>query len=239
MASVPSIWLVADENRRGRIGALHAFGSGVFRRACPSVPRWLLQARPERVVSAGEAKEAIPGVVAGLPPPTSSLSLVLALTTARMSTFELWLTPSITLSLILESESPAPSFIRWASSWLLYFRPALLKQALAYELEQRPEQDVVSAGTLRIVDYACFRTTTAEVSFEVTSCCLGRLARAESLQPIPLRSPSPESSRMPLTLLCSPPPHLDFRREVVCTGQRILTRSAWALPRRRASRCHH
>ncbi|BGP29817.1 hypothetical protein JCM10296v2_001563 [Rhodotorula toruloides] len=76
-----------------------------------------------------------------------------------MSTFELWLTPSITLSFILESESPAPSFIRWASSWLLYFRPALLRQALAYELEQRSEQDVVSAGTLRIVDYALWRHT--------------------------------------------------------------------------------
>ncbi|BGO99933.1 hypothetical protein JCM10021v2_003611 [Rhodotorula toruloides] len=79
-----------------------------------------------------------------------------------MSTFELWLTPSITLSLILESETPAPSFIRWASSWLLYFRPALLRQALAYELEQRPGQDVVSAGTLRVVDYAFWRNTTGE-----------------------------------------------------------------------------
>jgi hypothetical protein len=83
-----------------------------------------------------------------------------------MSTFELWLTPSITLSLILESESPAPSLTRWISSWVLYFRPALLRQALAYELEQRPEQDVVSAGTLRIVDYAYWRTTAGEVSLE-------------------------------------------------------------------------
>lgn len=75
------------------------------------------------------------------------------------SAFELWLTPTITLSLVLESESDVPSLSRFVSQWLLYFRPALLRQALAYELQQRPDLDVVSAGTLRIVDYAYWRAT--------------------------------------------------------------------------------
>lgn len=78
--------------------------------------------------------------------------------------FELWLTPTITLSLVLESESDIPSLSRFVSQWLLYFRPALLRQALAYELQQRPDSDIVSAGTLRIVDYAYWRATRAQVS---------------------------------------------------------------------------
>lgn len=78
--------------------------------------------------------------------------------------FELWLTPTITLSLVLESESDVPSLSRFVSQWLLYFRPALLRQALAYELQQRPDSDIVSAGTLRIVDYAYWRATRAQVS---------------------------------------------------------------------------
>ncbi|GAA5978591.1 hypothetical protein JCM10908_004415 [Rhodotorula pacifica] len=78
------------------------------------------------------------------------------------STFELWLTPTITLSLVLESESDVPSLSRFVSQWLLYFRPALLRQALAYEVEQRPDLDIVSAGTLRIVDYAYWRMIRAQ-----------------------------------------------------------------------------
>ncbi|GAA5879896.1 hypothetical protein JCM3774_002273 [Rhodotorula dairenensis] len=78
------------------------------------------------------------------------------------SAFELWLTPTITLSLVLESESDVPSVSRFVSQWLLYFRPALLRQALAYEVQQRPDLDVVSAGTLRIVDYAYWRATRAQ-----------------------------------------------------------------------------
>lgn len=91
------------------------------------------------------------------------------------SAFELWLTPTITLSLVLESESDVPSLSRFVSQWLLYLRPALLRQALAYELQQRPDLDVVSAGTLRVVDYAYWRATRAQVS---RSLCSGLCARS-------------------------------------------------------------
>ncbi|GAA5945543.1 hypothetical protein JCM10213_004201 [Rhodosporidiobolus nylandii] len=82
--------------------------------------------------------------------------------------WEVYLTPSLTLSLILLAEQP-PSFARWAGEWALWLRqPALLRTALQYEIEARggalPEDDsdgdagaVVSAGTLRVVDYAYFR----------------------------------------------------------------------------------
>ncbi|KAG0654697.1 hypothetical protein C6P46_001532 [Rhodotorula mucilaginosa] len=83
------------------------------------------------------------------------------------SAFELWLTPTITLSLVLESESDVPSLSRFVSQWLLYLRPALLRQALAYELQQRPDLDVVSAGTLRVVDYAYWRATRAQQKREL------------------------------------------------------------------------
>lgn len=76
---------------------------------------------------------------------------------AMSSAWELYLTPSLTLSLLLEAESPLPSLARWLSQLALYFRPALLRQALAYEREQRPEGEVVGAGTLRVVDYAVWR----------------------------------------------------------------------------------
>lgn len=79
------------------------------------------------------------------------------------SAFELWLTPNITLSLVLESESDVASFSRFLSRTLLWLRPALLRQALACELEQGPDLELVSAGTLRIVDYAYWRTTRAHV----------------------------------------------------------------------------
>lgn len=79
------------------------------------------------------------------------------------SAFELWLTPNITLSLVLESESDVASFSRFLSRTLLWLRPALLRQALAYELEQGPDLELVSAGTLRVVDYAYWRTTRAHV----------------------------------------------------------------------------
>ncbi|GAA6043413.1 hypothetical protein JCM8097_008579 [Rhodosporidiobolus ruineniae] len=79
---------------------------------------------------------------------------------------EFWLTPTLTLSCILEAEQAQPSLLRFAASWILWFRPALLKGALQYELEVRGgaagdgERDgagVVGAGTLRVVDYALFR----------------------------------------------------------------------------------
>ncbi|GAA5884279.1 hypothetical protein JCM16303_002438 [Sporobolomyces ruberrimus] len=73
------------------------------------------------------------------------------------SAWDLWLTPTISLSLIIEAESAVPSITRFISQWALYFQPYLLKQALEYEVEQRPELDVISAGTLRVVDYSYFR----------------------------------------------------------------------------------
>jgi len=73
------------------------------------------------------------------------------------SAWDLWLTPTISLSLIIEAESAVPSITRFVSQSALYFQPYLLKQALEYEVEQRPELDVISAGTLRVVDYSYFR----------------------------------------------------------------------------------
>lgn len=81
------------------------------------------------------------------------------------SAWDLWLTPTISLSLIIEAESPIASVTRFVSQWALYFRPYLLKQALEYELEQRPDQEVVSASTLRVVDYSYFRQKALDVSF--------------------------------------------------------------------------
>ncbi|GAA5839796.1 hypothetical protein JCM3766R1_004616 [Sporobolomyces carnicolor] len=78
------------------------------------------------------------------------------------SAWDLWLTPTISLSLIVEAESAVPSITRFISQWALYFQPYLVKQALEYEVGQRPELDVISAGTLRVVDYAYFRQTIAK-----------------------------------------------------------------------------
>ncbi|GAA5932582.1 ELMO domain-containing protein [Sporobolomyces koalae] len=76
------------------------------------------------------------------------------------SAWEFWLTPTISLSLIIEAESSVPSVTRFLSQWALYFQPRLLGQALDYEIEQRPQLEVISAGTLRVVDYAYFRHNT-------------------------------------------------------------------------------
>ncbi|GAA5997237.1 hypothetical protein JCM5350_007108 [Sporobolomyces pararoseus] len=73
------------------------------------------------------------------------------------SAWDLWLTPTISLSLVIEAESSVPSITRFLSQWALYFQPYLLKQALEYEIEKRPELDLISSGTLRVVDYSCFR----------------------------------------------------------------------------------
>lgn len=82
--------------------------------------------------------------------------------TLMASAWDLWLTPTISLSLIVEAESAVPSITRFISQWALYFQPYLVKQALEYEVGQRPELDVISAGTLRVVDYAYFRQTIAK-----------------------------------------------------------------------------
>ncbi|GAA5837685.1 hypothetical protein JCM5353_003815 [Sporobolomyces roseus] len=85
------------------------------------------------------------------------------------SAWDLWLTPTISLSLIIEAESPIASVTRFVSQWALYFRPYLLKQALEYELEQRPDQEVVSASTLRVVDYSYFRQKALDKNESYTS----------------------------------------------------------------------
>ncbi|GAA5989678.1 hypothetical protein JCM11641_007277 [Rhodosporidiobolus odoratus] len=92
--------------------------------------------------------------------------------------WDLWLTPTVTLSLILEAESPLSSFTRWAAQWALWLRPALLKGALQYEIALRGDTSsvraaslyfaeaysVISTGTLRIVDYAYFREQAGSAS---------------------------------------------------------------------------
>ncbi|GAA6016970.1 hypothetical protein JCM10207_007866 [Rhodosporidiobolus poonsookiae] len=77
--------------------------------------------------------------------------------------WDIWLTPTLTLSLILEAESPTPTFSRWFAGWYLWFRPLVLREALQHELDVRggaaglQDTAVVSAGTLRVVDYAQHR----------------------------------------------------------------------------------
>ncbi|GAA5867532.1 hypothetical protein JCM8547_001210 [Rhodosporidiobolus lusitaniae] len=79
------------------------------------------------------------------------------------SFYDLWLTPTLTLSLILEAEAPAPSLFGKVAGWLLWVRPRLVKEALQYELEVRggkgDGEAVVGAGTLRVVDYGLNRET--------------------------------------------------------------------------------
>ncbi|GAA5840390.1 hypothetical protein JCM11251_006547 [Rhodosporidiobolus azoricus] len=93
--------------------------------------------------------------------------------------WDLYLTPTVTLSLLLEAESPVPSFARWASQWALYFRPLLLKGALQYELDRggalahnsaTGETDgVISAATLRVVDSSTFRVVEGKQPYKPTA----------------------------------------------------------------------
>ncbi|GAA6056477.1 hypothetical protein JCM3770_007021 [Rhodotorula araucariae] len=70
------------------------------------------------------------------------------------SPWEYYLTPTLTLSLLLACEAP-PSLSSWLAGWALALaRPALLRGALEWELEREGATGEVSAGTLRVVDYA-------------------------------------------------------------------------------------
>lgn len=82
------------------------------------------------------------------------------------SIFELWLTPTISLSLVIESERTSPSFLRFVSRFaLLYFQPSLTRSSLEYELATRGSgREGISAATLRVVDAAYYRTVLAQVS---------------------------------------------------------------------------
>ncbi|KDE08061.1 hypothetical protein MVLG_01761 [Microbotryum lychnidis-dioicae p1A1 Lamole] len=80
------------------------------------------------------------------------------------SNWDLWLSPTVSLSLIIESETAAPSLTRSLSQFvLLVFRRSLLQEQLSYELSQRPlgqgeQVGAVSSTTLRVVDYAYHKT---------------------------------------------------------------------------------
>jgi len=80
------------------------------------------------------------------------------------SAWEYYLTPTLTLSLLLACEAP-PTLSSWFASWALYLaRPALLRQTLDWELEERQgATGTVSAGTLRVVDYARWKALKGEV----------------------------------------------------------------------------
>jgi hypothetical protein len=77
--------------------------------------------------------------------------------------WDLWLTPTISLSLIIESERTAPSLVRFVSQFALLWRPSLLQQSLHYELDSRPGSAAISAATLRVVDYAYYKSIKAQV----------------------------------------------------------------------------
>ncbi|GAA5843845.1 hypothetical protein JCM9279_000165 [Rhodotorula babjevae] len=81
------------------------------------------------------------------------------------SAWEYYLTPTLTLSLLLACEAP-PTLSSWFASWALYLtRPALLRQTLEWELEERQgATGTVSAGTLRVVDYARWKALKGETS---------------------------------------------------------------------------
>ncbi|GAA5917676.1 hypothetical protein JCM6882_008320 [Rhodosporidiobolus microsporus] len=101
--------------------------------------------------------------------------------------WDLYLTPTITLSLVLEAESPTPSLTRWLAQWAVWLRPLLLKSALQYELDVRGgalahnsatgEGDgVVSASTLRVVDSSVFRVIEGKASKPYSAAELDSLA---------------------------------------------------------------
>ena len=96
------------------------------------------------------------------PPPESSASWL-------VTWYELWFTPSFSLSLLLERERGSPLF-RFLDSlaWLLRtltYQPSILGKALSNELRSRPlpfnssgelVSTVISANTLRVVDHALY-----------------------------------------------------------------------------------
>lgn len=92
------------------------------------------------------------------------------MTTELSSLFELWCTPTISLSLVIESERPEPTWLRSFSRFALYFRP-LLRPTLEYEISQRGSaSNVISATTLRVVDSAHWRSIQSRVRFEGPCC---------------------------------------------------------------------
>ncbi|ORY78454.1 ELMO/CED-12 family-domain-containing protein [Leucosporidium creatinivorum] len=83
--------------------------------------------------------------------------------TALAGYWELWLTPTISLSFVIESERSAPSLLRLVSRFALYFQPSLTRQSLEYELESRGAgTEGISAATLRVVDAAYYRSLQAQ-----------------------------------------------------------------------------
>lgn len=79
--------------------------------------------------------------------------------------FELWITPTLSLSFVIESERADASLLRLVSRLALYFQPSLTRQALEFELQSRgdPSGEVIAASTLRVVDAAYYRSIQAQV----------------------------------------------------------------------------
>ncbi|KAK4048721.1 hypothetical protein OIO90_005714 [Microbotryomycetes sp. JL221] len=84
----------------------------------------------------------------------------MALVSATASTaWQLWATPTISISLVIEAERREPSLVRLLSRFVLLWRPSLLRDTLDYELSSgRLSDHVISATTLRVVDAAYYRS---------------------------------------------------------------------------------
>jgi hypothetical protein len=79
------------------------------------------------------------------------------------SLFKLWLTPSLSISILVESERTQAPLVRLASqlatlSRFVLGRPSLLREALEDEVLRSPlvDLDTISSTTLRRVDHAYF-----------------------------------------------------------------------------------
>lgn len=102
------------------------------------------------------------------------MTLVHASNTGTPSVWQLLVTPSLSLSLVVEAERPEPSIIRSLSRLALLCRPSLLREALDRELaqdrtgpgasQQAAHGHVISATTLRVVDAAYHRLQEYPVS---------------------------------------------------------------------------
>ncbi|TNY19922.1 hypothetical protein DMC30DRAFT_417474 [Rhodotorula diobovata] len=104
------------------------------------------------------------------------------------SAWEYYLTPTLTLSLLLACEAPRPTLSSWFASWALYLaRPALLRQTLEWDLEQEGGTagvtGTVGAGTLRVVDYARWKALRGEASSASASTNSNGYTRLSSAVP--------------------------------------------------------
>ena len=88
--------------------------------------------------------------------------------------YKLWLTPSLSIALLVESERPQASLVRLAAqlatlSRFVLGQPSLLRQALDEEL-LRGGPDVISGTTLRRVDHAYFLAREVRTFLSTRGC---------------------------------------------------------------------